>query len=318
MTRSMFALLFGLVCGPAVACNPEDSSIANGCRDGELAAAIIGGICGGILLLCFIACMCKGCDKEEVPCEYRLLMVIFWPLVMLYLCWCFLRGCITVMLYGEKEADAPAHGEKEAAAIAKEEKKAREEARGRNEEALARELELAERGMPISVRMLNGKQLHFVVSDRDTVAQLKELIEKRVQIPEARQKLRAPGAANDGELENDRSLGSFNHGTELHLAVGAGADAADDEGEEAHDFSVGQRVEAGWHPGYFPAKIAAVHREGTYHVEYADGAAQDLNSEQVAIIEQFIRGVEANAPADGAGDNDDAAVTITVDDGALD
>ena len=313
MPRSMFALLFGLVCGPAVACNPEDSSIANGCRDGELAAAIIGGICGGILLLCFIAYMCKACDEGEVPCEYRLLMVIFWPLVMLYLCWCFLRGCITVMLYGEKEADAPAHGEKEAAAIAKEEKEAREEARGRNEEALARELELAERGMPISVRMLNGKQLYFVVSDRDTVAQLKELIEKRAQIPKARQKLRVPGAANDGELENDRSLGSFNHGTELHLAVGAGADAADDEGEEAHDFSVGQRVE-----GYFPGKIAAVHREGTYHVEYADGAAQDLNSEQVAIIEQFIRGVEANAPADGAGDNDDAAVTITVDDGALD
>ena len=218
----------------------------------------------------------------------------------------------------QREADEAA--QREAAATANEEKGAREEARGRDEEALARELELAERGMPISVRMLNGKQLNFVVSNRDTVAQLKELVEKRVQIPEARQKLRAPGAANDGELENDRSLGSFNHGTELHLAVGAGADAADDEGEEAHDFSVGQRVEAGWHPGYFPGKIAAVHREGTYHVEYADGAAQDLNSEQVAIIviEQFIRGVEANAPADGAGDNDDAAVTITVDDGALD
>ena len=172
--------------------------------------------------------------------------------------------------------------------------------------------------MPISVRMLNGKQLYFVVSDRDTVAQLKELIEKRVQIPKARQKLRVPGAANDGELEDDRSCGSFNHGTELHLAVGAGADAADDEGEEAHDFSVGQRVEAKYvFPGgrlscsWYPGRIAAVHREGTYHVEYADGDAQDVNSEH-------IRGVEANAPADGAGDNDDAAVTITVDDGALD
>ena len=125
------------------------------------------------------------------------------------------------------------------------------------------------------------------------------------------------GAAN-GELEDDRSFGSFNHGTELHLAVGAGADAADDEGEEAHDFSVGQRVEAKYvFPGgrlscsWYPGRIAAVHREGTYHVEYADGDAQDVNSEH-------IRGVEANAPADGAGDNDDAAVTITVDDGALD
>ena len=216
----------------------------------------------------------------------------------------------------QREADEAA--QREAAATANEEKEAREEARGRNEEALARELELAERGMPISVRMLNGKQLHFVVSDRDTVAQLKELIEKRVQIPKARQKLRVPGAANDGELEDDRRLGSFNHGTELHLAVGAGADAADDEGEEAHDFSVGQRVEAKYvFPGgrlscsWYPGRIAAVHREGTYHVEYADGAAQDVNSEH-------IRGVEANAPADGAGDNDDAAVTITVDDGALD
>ena len=314
MTRSMFALLFGLVCGPAVACNPEDSSIANGCRDGELAAAIIGGICGGILLLCFIACMCKGCDKEEVPCEYRLLMVIFWPLVMLYGCWRVGTDYIAPKISAWAQRRA---AQREAAATAKEEKEAREEARGRNEEALARELELAERGMPISVRMLNGKQLYFVVSDRDTVAQLKELIEKRVQIPKARQKLRAPGAAN-GELEDDRSFGSFNHGTELHLAVGAGADAADDEGEEAHDFSVGQRVEAKYvFPGgrlscsWYPGRIAAVHREGTYHVEYADGDAQDVNSEH-------IRGVEANAPADGAGDNDDAAVTITVDDGALD
>ena len=315
MTRSMFALLFVLVCGPAVACNPEDSSIGNGCRDGELAAAFIGGICGGILLLCFIAYMCKACDEGEVPCEYRLLMLIFWPLVMLYGCWRVGTDYIAPKISAWAQRRA---AQREAAAIAKEEKEAREEARGRDEEALARELELAERGMPISVRMLNGKQLHFVVSDRDTVAQLKELIEKRVQIPEARQKLRAPGAANDGELENDRSLGSFNHGTELHLAVGAGADAADDEGEEAHDFSVGQRVEAKYvFPGgrlscsWYPGRIAAVHREGTYHVEYADGDAQDVNSEH-------IRGVEANAPADGAGDNDDAAVTITVDDGALD
>ena len=315
MTRSMFALLFVLVCGPAVACNPEDSSIGNGCRDGELAAAFIGGICGGILLLCFIAYMCKACDEGEVPFEYRLLMLIFWPLVMLYGCWRVGTDYIAPKISAWAQRRA---AQREAAATANEEEEAREEARGRNEEALARELELAERGMPISVRMLNGKQLYFVVSDRDTVAQLKELIEKRVQIPEARQKLRVPGAANDGELEDDRSLGSFNHGTELHLAVGAGADAADDEGEEAHDFSVGQRVEAKYvFPGgrlscsWYPGRIAAVHREGTYHVEYADGDAQDVNSEH-------IRGVEANAPADGAGDNDDAAVTITVDDGALD
>ena len=311
----MFALLFVLVCGPAVACNPEDSSIGNGCRDGELAAAFIGGICGGILLLCFIAYMCKACDEGEVPFEYRLLMLIFWPLVMLYGCWRVGTDYIAPKISAWAQRRA---AQREAAATANEEEEAREEARGRNEEALARELELAERGMPISVRMLNGKQLYFVVSDRDTVAQLKELIEKRVQIPEARQKLRVPGAANDGELEDDRSLGSFNHGTELHLAVGAGADAADDEGEEAHDFSVGQRVEAKYvFPGgrlscsWYPGRIAAVHREGTYHVEYADGDAQDVNSEH-------IRGVEANAPADGAGDNDDAAVTITVDDGALD
>ena len=220
----MFALLFVLVCGPAVACNPEDSSIGNGCRDGELAAAFIGGICGGILLLWFIAYMCKACHEEEVPCEYRLLMLIFWPLTMLYVCWCVGTDYIAPKISAWAQRRA---AQREAAATAKEEKEAREEARGRNEEALARELELAERGMPISVRMLNGKQLHFVVSDRDTVAQLKELIEKRVQIPKARQKLRVPGAANDGELENDRSLGSFNHGTELHLAVGA--DAADDD-----------------------------------------------------------------------------------------
>ena len=337
----MFALLFGLVCGPAVACNPEDSSIGNGCRDGELAAAIIGGICGGILLLCFIACMCKGCDKEEVPCEYRLLMVIFWPLVMLYGCWCFLRGCITVMLYGEKEADAPAHGEKEAAAIAKEEKEAREEARGRNEEALARELELAERGMPISVRMLNGKQLYFVVSDRDTVAQLKELIEKRVQIPEARQKLRAPGAANDGELEDDRSCGSFNHGTELHLAVGAGADAADDEGEEAHG---GGGDDEGTPLGRIAVcEEALLGQAGTGAMvprlraieEIALGAAgAGALPDRIAAVEAAIGLARAApliasdptpalapsnvAPADGAGDDDDAAVTLTVEDGASD
>ena len=338
MTRSMFALLFGLVCGPAVACNPEDSSIGNGCRDGELAAAFIGGICGGILLLCFIAYMCKACDEGEVPCEYRLLMLIFWPLVMLYGCWRVGTDYIAPKISAWAQRRA---AQREAAATAKEEKEAREEARGRNEEALARELELAERGMPISVRMLNGKQLHFVVSDRDTVAQLKELIEKRVQIPEARQKLRAPGAANDGELENDRSLGSFNHGTELHLAVGAGADAADDEGEEAHG---GGGDDEGTPLGRIAVcEGALLGQAGTGAMvprlraieEIALGAAgAGALPDRIAAVEAAIGLARAApliasdptpalapsnvAPADGAGDDDDAAVTLTVENGASD
>ena len=92
-----------------------------------------------------------------------------------------------------------------------------------------RELELGERGMPITVTQLAGKHHYFVVKPDDTVEVLKRLITKRTEIVGETQALRVAGAPT--MLRDDLTLAGAGivPRAELHLVVGASTEATLDE-----------------------------------------------------------------------------------------
>ena len=84
---------------------------------------------------------------------------------------------------------------------------------------MARELELSERGMPLSVATLEGRHHHLVVLPDDSVGKVKELIAKRTQIATNTQSLRLPGSnvlLSDSALLSGAGIGP---NAELHLVV---------------------------------------------------------------------------------------------------
>jgi len=92
-----------------------------------------------------------------------------------------------------------------------------------------RELELGERGMPITVTQLAGKHHYFVVKPDDTVEILKQLITKRTEIVGETQALRVAGAPT--MLRDDLTLAGAGivPRAELHLVVDASTEATLDE-----------------------------------------------------------------------------------------